>query len=328
MHIGGGIEEDEMQDQFSAFCKLCECLEGCVVRQNIPMAQYTSFRTGGCARVLVEPQNVEALRNALAVAQECNIPFEVIGNGTNLLVSDDGVEAVVFRIGDALASIRRTGGTFFAEAGAPLSLLAKRSVEQGFMGLEWAAGIPGSIGGAVAMNAGAYGGEIATLLQSVSWMDPQTGAISETIPHDGAFSYRYSAFRAPECIVLSATFSLQPDDGSAKMRMAEYAEKRREKQPLSFPSAGSTFKRPEGNFAGALIEQCGLKGMRIGGAQVSTLHAGFLINAGGATSSDVYALMCQVQKVVYENKGVLLEPEVHLLGNFALSAQKKGGGAK
>ena len=178
------------------------------------------------------------------------------------------------------------------------------------------------------MNAGAYGGEIATLLQSVSWMDPQTGAISETIPHDGAFSYRYSAFRAPECMVLSATFSLQPDDGSARMRMAEYTEKRREKQPLSFPSAGSTFKRPEGNFAGALIEQCGLKGMRIGGAQVSTLHAGFLINAGGATSSDVYALMCQVQKVVYENKGVLLEPEVHLLGSFALSTQKKGGGAK
>ena len=302
-----------MPNRFDA---LCAHLNGCIVRQNVPMAQYTSFHTGGCARILIEPQSAEALQRALAAVREWEIPFEVIGNGTNLLVSDEGLDAAVFRIGDAMGALEQKAGVFYAEAGALLSVLAKRAVEQGFMGLEWAAGIPGSVGGAVAMNAGAYGGEIAAVIKSVTYLDVTSGAIIQAEPQQGEFAYRYSAYRAPQRIVLSAEFSLAPDDGGAKARMAEYAAKRREKQPLAYPSAGSTFKRPQGNFAGALIEQAGLKGKRVGGAEVSTLHAGFLINAGGATSSDVYALMRLVQRTVFAQSGIWLEPEVRLLGHF------------
>lgn len=317
--------EDKMPNQFDA---LCGRLKGCLVRRDVPMAQYTSFRTGGCARILAEPRSAEALRDALIASKEYGVPFEIIGNGTNLLVSDDGLEASVFRIGEAMGSIRNEGGNFYAEAGAPLSMLSKRTVERGFMGLEWAAGIPGSVGGAVAMNAGAYGGEIAGVLKTITYLDTASGEIREVVPQAGDFAYRYSAFRAPERIVLSASFALVPDDGSAKARMAEYACKRRAKQPLAYPSAGSTFKRPEGGFAGALIEKAGLKGARIGGAEVSLLHAGFLINVGGATSADVYALMRQVQETVYAQSGIWLEPEVRLLGSFsAPDVQPEGGTA-
>lgn len=185
------------------------------------------------------------------------------------------------------------------------------------MGLEWAAGIPGSVGGAIAMNAGAYGGEVAETVHRITYMDATSGTLVDEAPAEEMFGYRFSAYRAPDRIVVSAAFSLMPDDGGAKARMAEYTAKRREKQPLAYPSAGSTFKRPAGNFAGALIEQAGLKGVRVGGAEVSSLHAGFIINAGGATSTDVYNLIRCVQRVVHAQSGIWLEPEVRLLGSFS-----------
>ena len=260
---------------------------------------------------------MEALQNALLAVHEYGIPYEVIGNGTNLLVSDAGIDAVVFHIGESMRAIRQENGLFFAEAGASFSALAKRTVECGFMGLEWAAGIPGSVGGAIAMNAGAYGGEVAETVHRITYMDATSGTLVDEAPAEEMFGYRFSAYRAPDRIVVSAAFSLMPDDGGAKARMAEYTAKRREKQPLAYPSAGSTFKRPAGNFAGALIEQAGLKGVRVGGAEVSSLHAGFIINAGGATSTDVYNLIRRVQRVVHAQSGIWLEPEVRLLGSFS-----------
>ena len=302
-----------MQDRFEAFKAR---LTGCDIWENIPLAQYTSFRTGGNARLLIEPQSASALLNGLRTACESGIPYEVIGNGTNLLVSDEGVDAAVFRISSGMGRISNEGSLFYAEAGALLTNVAKQSVSSGFMGLEWAAGIPGSVGGAIAMNAGAYGGEIAHVLHKVVYIDMQRHALVEAVPQPGDLAYRFSRYSAPERIIVSAEFSLMPDDGSAATRMDEYARRRREKQPLAYPSAGSTFKRPEGNFAGSLIEQAGLKGARIGGAEVSTLHAGFIVNAGGATSADIYALICHVQQAVQKKNGILLEPEVRLLGRF------------
>ena len=287
-----------MPDQFDA---LCARFFDCTVQRNVSMAQYTSFRTGGCARALVEPRSVEALQNALLAVHEYGIPYEVIGNGTNLLVSDAGIDAVVFHIGESMRAIRQENGLFFAEAGASFSALAKRTVECGFMGLEWAAGIPGSVGGAIAMNAGAYGGEVGETVHRITYMDATSGTLVDEAPAEEMFGYRFSAYRAPDRIA----------------RMAEYTAKRREKQPLAYPSAGSTFKRPAGNFAGALIEQAGLKGVRVGGAAVSSLHAGFIINAGGATSTDVYNLIRRVQRDVHAQSGIWLEPEVRLLGSFS-----------
>ncbi|MBQ7114576.1 MAG: UDP-N-acetylmuramate dehydrogenase [Clostridia bacterium] len=303
-----------MQDRFNAFCS---ALSGIKLQQNVPMAQYTSFRTGGPARVLAEPDSAKALCEAISLAKKFELPFVVIGNGSNLLVSDNGIEAVVFRIADSMAGICFDGLRVYLQSGVLLSTVAKRSVELGYAGLEWAAGIPGTVGGAVAMNAGAYGGEMKDVLTHVIWMDPQTGAITDSSVSKDDFSYRTSPFHAPERIVVAAELLLcRDEDGSAKEKMAEYTSKRREKQPLAWPSAGSTFKRPEGAFAGALIEQAGLKGYRIGGAEVSKLHAGFIINTGSATSADVYTLMQHVAKVVKDKSGYTLQPEVCFLGDF------------
>jgi len=305
----------KMQDRFNGFCAACV---GCKLQQNVPMSLYTSFRTGGPARVLAEPESTRALSEAIYLAKDMGLPFVVIGNGSNLLVSDNGINAVVFRIADSMAGICFDGLRVYLQGGALLSTAAKRSVELGYTGLEWAAGIPGTIGGAIAMNAGAYGGEIADVLTNVIWLDPETGIVVDSNVSAVDFSYRSSPYCAPGRIVVAAEFLLAKDtDGSARERMTEYTAKRREKQPLSYPSAGSTFKRPQGAFAGALIEQAGLKGLRIGGAEVSTLHAGFIINAGGATSADIYNLMQRVAVEVKEKSGCDLEPEVRLLGDFS-----------
>ncbi len=304
-----------MQDHFSAFCSAC-C--GMKLQENVPMSQYTSFRTGGPARVLAEPDSSKQLCEAVLLAKKLELPFAVIGNGSNLLVSDRGIDAVVFRIADAMAGICFDGLRVYLQGGALLSTVAKRSVELQYAGLEWAAGIPGTIGGAVAMNAGAYGGEMKDVLTHVIWMDPETGTITDSPVSKDDFSYRSSPFHAPERIVIAAELLLKKDeDGSAREKMMEYTAKRREKQPLSWPSAGSTFKRPQGAFAGALIEQAGLKGFRIGGAEVSTLHAGFIVNTGSATSADIDALIQHVAAVVKEKCGYTLEPEVRFLGDFS-----------
>lgn len=281
---------------------------------DVDMSRYTSFRTGGSAALLLDAGSREEIAVACEQARRLSIPFYVIGNGTNLLVSDRGLDALVIRIAEGLNAMQACDNSFEAESGMSLAAFAKMTVEKGYMGLEWAAGIPGTVGGAVAMNAGAYGGEISNVLREV--VVYENGEIRRAAVRPGDMGYRRSAFRAPERIVLSACFDLARDDGSAMLRMKEYSRARREKQPLNYPSAGSTFKRPEGHFAGRLIEEAGLRGVSVGGAQVSELHAGFLINTGGATSADVYALIRLVQQKVFETSGVRLETEVLLLGDF------------
>ncbi|MDR0839852.1 MAG: UDP-N-acetylmuramate dehydrogenase [Christensenellaceae bacterium] len=282
------------------------------VRVHVPMAEHTSFRIGGPADLFFEPEDAPSLARALRLAKECGAPVFILGNGTNLLVSDRGIEGLVIHLGERFSGMRCEGNRVHALAGTLVSGLAAYAAAQGLMGLEWAAGIPGSVGGAVAMNAGAYGGEVAQSLERVEYL--QHGEVAVCAPQAGDMGYRYSAFGAPERIVLSATFRLAPDDGGAAQRMRDYAARRKAKQPLASPSAGSAFKRPAGFFAGALIEQAGLKGFRVGGAQVSALHAGFIINTGGATSADVRGLIAEVQKRVFERSGVRLEPEVKFVG--------------
>ena len=231
-----------------------------------------------------------------------------------LLVRDGGLRGVVLCLGKDFARIAVRGEEIFAQAGAALGALALAARDAGLAGLEFAAGIPGSVGGAAAMNAGAYGGEIAQVLRSARVLQPD-GEIVDMENADLAFGYRTSALQAPGRICLGARFVLQRGDREEiSGRMADLAARRREKQPLQFPSAGSFFKRPEGYFAGRLIEEAGLKGAHVGGAQVSSLHAGFLINTGGATAGDFLALMERVQRAVYEREGVRLEPEVRILG--------------
>lgn len=286
---------------------------GAKLARNADMSRLTSFRTGGRAALFLNAVSAGEIIEATKQAARTGVPYYIIGNGTNLLVSDKGLDALVVRIGEGMGEIRADGVVFEAGAGAPLSAFAKATVEAGCGGLEWAAGIPGSVGGAVAMNAGAYGGEIAGVLRDVTFIEGGEVRRLAVGPED--MGYRQSAFRAPGRIVLGASFSLKAE-AEAAQRMREYTRARREKQPLNYPSAGSTFKRPQGHFAGGLIEAANLKGMRVGGAMVSELHAGFIINAGGATSEDIYGLIRLVQQRVFENSGVHLETEVMLLGDF------------
>ncbi len=281
---------------------------------DAPMSRYTSFHIGGPATALALPRTAEDVAVCISAADGLGLPYYIIGNGSNILVSDKGLDALVIRLcgGDSLHRLANDGALFHAGAGVLLSELARFSVQRGYTGLEWAAGIPGTVGGAVAMNAGAYGGDIRSSLKKVTVLE--NGKMLDRIPLEDDMGYRRSIFCAPERVVLNTEFLLEKDDGSANERLVEYMAKRKAKQPLEYPSAGSTFKRPEGHFAGALIEQAGLKGTSVGGAQVSTLHAGFIINTGGATCSDVLELVSRVQQAVYENSGVRLEPEIRYLG--------------
>ena len=285
--------------------KLAKELEIYKIKANAPMAEYTSFRIGGPADLLFMPSDREQLEYGIKKAKELDVPYMIIGNGSNLLVSDSGIEGLVIRIAGDFSGIEYSKNKL-------TDLKIEKFKKDGLMGLEWAAGIPGTVGGAVAMNAGAYGGEIKQVLTKVEYIED--GAVCSVEPEDSDLGYRFSRFAAPERIVLSAEFSLSPDDGMTKERMKDYSERRRAKQPLTYPSAGSTFKRPAGYYAGALIEQADLKGVSVGGAEVSTLHAGFIINKGGATSEDVKRLIELVQERVYENSGVTLETEVKFIG--------------
>ncbi|MBQ4610516.1 MAG: UDP-N-acetylmuramate dehydrogenase [Clostridia bacterium] len=287
-------------------------LSGCKLIKNAPMKEYTSFRIGGPADLLLMPRTREELLLGINSAKEAELPLVIIGNGSNLLVSDKGVDGIVIRIGSVFSGIEYDGHIQKVLSGTLMCLAANDSLDKGFKGLEWATGIPGTVGGAVAMNAGAYGGEVKQVLRQVECLID--GEICSIVPADEDMAYRHSRFCAPDVIVLSAEFGLSPDDGSAKELSRGYCDSRRTKQPLAYPSAGSTFKRPPGHFAGALIEQAGLKGFRVGGAEVSTLHAGFVINIGGATCDDVCSLMKSVQDVVYGKFGIMLEPEVKLIG--------------
>ncbi len=288
--------------------------ETAVLQQEL-MSRHTTFRTGGLAELLVTPDE-ESLPRLMAYCREQALPVLVIGNGSNLLCGDGGVEGVVVEIGKRMAEIRISQTEIYAQAGALLSQVAAKAAAEELTGFEFAAGIPGSIGGAVVMNAGAYGGEMKDVLTSATVLTGE-GEILVLTPEELDLSYRHSAVPEQGWIVLSVTLSLKK--GKAEEiygRMAELKEQRTSKQPLEYPSAGSTFKRPTGYFAGKLIQDAGLRGFSCGGAQVSEKHCGFVINRSHATAADVRNLMDQVQQKVYEQFGVELEPEVKFVGRF------------
>ena len=284
---------------------------GIAFRENASGAELSTFRTGGPVSLLAMPGNVDDIRALVLKSRDLGAPYFVIGNGSNILIPDEGLDTLFIKLCDDFEQYRIEGETLFCGAGASMAAAAKYSVAMGLMGLEWAAGIPGTVGGAVAMNAGAYNGEIGNVIRKVTCI--KDGELFESEVKDGDMGYRRSAYSYPDAIVLSAEFALSADDGGARSRMEDYTRRRREKQPLQYPSAGSTFKRPAGNFAGKLIEEAGLKGLSIGGAEVSEKHAGFIINKGGATSRDVLDLISLVQNKVCEAFGVMLEPEVKIL---------------
>ena len=290
------------------------------VRLQESMAEHTSFRIGGPADYYVTPQDPESLAQGIALCAEENVPYYIVGNGTNLLIADRGFRGVIFQILRTMDSItcREEDSVLllFAQAGALLSRAARTVAEKGYAGFEFAAGIPGTIGGAVMMNAGAYGGEIGDHLLYVDVLDEKGQTLRLTLP-ELAFGYRRSIVMDKGYIVLDVCMSFEKGDPDAVMqRVEELSGKRKSSQPLDYPSAGSTFKRPEGYFAGKLIQDCGLKGLTVGGAQVSEKHAGFVINIGGATAADVRELIRQVQAKVKEQFGVLLEPEIRMIGEF------------
>ena len=282
--------------------------------ENAPMDRHTTLRVGGPADFLVEARGAGDVAAALAAAREANAPVQVIGNGSNLLVRDSGIRGLVIAISGRMADVSIKGATLRAQAGGALPRLAQIAQAQGLSGLEALSGIPGAVGGAVSMNAGAYGAEMADVVLSVDALDAEGRAL--TIAGEAlAFGYRQSAVAAKGLVVTGVLLKLAPGkrEGIAAA-MGAYAVQRREKQPLTLPSAGSFFKRPEGHFAGALIEQAGLKGASAGGARVSELHAGFLVNTGGASAQDFLDLMELIQARVWEHSGVRLEPEVRILG--------------
>ena len=273
----------------------------CAARE--PLSRHTSFQIGGPAALFCEPQNKRQLARAIAVCRQAGVRYYLLGKGTNILFADEGFDGVVIHIGEVLGNIECNGLSVTAQAGAALSKVCIAAANEGLSGLEFAYGIPGCVGGAVYMNAGAYGGEIKDVLACATFLD-ETGAERTLQAGELQLGYRTSVFeREPWCI-LSATFTLREDDtGPIRERMADYARRRMEKQPLDMPSAGSTFKRPEGAYAGALIDQCGLRGYAIGGAQVSQKHCGFIVNTGNATCADVLCLADTVCKIVTDENG-------------------------
>ncbi|MGE4548902.1 MAG: UDP-N-acetylmuramate dehydrogenase [Intestinibacillus sp.] len=278
-----------------------------------PLARHTSFRIGGPADVFLQPRSVDALRAAVMEARKREVSCAVIGNGSNLLAPDGGYEGVVICTG-GLREVRVDGQTVTAQAGALLSAVARAALDAGLTGTEFAAGIPGSVGGAAFMNAGAYGGQMADIVREVNYLD-ETGVLKTCRGADCGFGYRTSVFKAhPGWTIVSVTFALTRGEQDAiRACMEELAQRRRDKQPLDLPSAGSTFKRPEGYFAGKLIQDAGMLGFTVGGAQVSEKHAGFIVNRGGATCADVRTLIETVQQTVMQKFGVTLECEVRFL---------------
>ncbi|MBR4084446.1 MAG: UDP-N-acetylmuramate dehydrogenase [Lachnospiraceae bacterium] len=280
---------------------------------NEPMSKHTTFRIGGNADCLLQIENAEQLSKVMNYLRKLEMPYFVLGNGSNLLVSDEGYRGVIMAVAEKMSEVTVEGNTIIAQAGAPMSKIARVALENGLTGFEFASGIPGTIGGGVVMNAGAYDGELKQVVTLVKVVDGE-GNLLELDNEDMQFGYRTSAIKNSDFTAVEVGITLQQGDTEAiKARMDELAAKRREKQPLEFPSAGSTFKRPEGHFAGALIMNAGLRGYQIGGAQVSEKHCGFVINKGGATAADVEALIAHVQSEVKDKYGVDLEPEVIVL---------------
>lgn len=288
---------------------------GCAVFADEPMSRHTSFRIGGNADLLVAVNESEQLAGLLELAKEKELPMMMVGNGSNLLVSDAGIRGVVARLTGEFGAVEYLGdGLLRAGAGASLSNFCLAALENSLTGLEFAWGIPGSVGGAVFMNAGAYGGEMKDVVTEVEYVTAD-GFIDKLTNEQCGFVYRGSFFQQSDCIITSVTVKLNEGDADKiKATMDDILGRRKDKQPLEMPSAGSVFKRPEGHFAGGLIEQCGLKGYSIGGAQVSEKHAGFIVNKGGATCKDVLDLIKHIQDTVLANTGVTLECEVRPVG--------------
>lgn len=295
-------------EQFDTVC--VERMSDLKVLRDEPMHIHTTFRIGGPARRMACPASVQELSDLLGLVEENDFPYLVVGNGSNLLVSDEGIDKIVIHTGTLERMERREGNVLYAEAGVSLARLAVFARKESLTGLEFAHGIPGSLGGAVCMNAGAYGGEMCQVITSVTAWLPGRG-VCELLPDELDLRYRHSYFSDHEGVVLAAALRLKEGvESEILAQMEDLIRRRKEKQPLEYPSAGSTFKRPEGHFAGALIEQCGLKGTSVGGAQVSEKHAGFVINRGGATCRDVLALIETVQRTVLAETGIDLEPEI------------------
>ena len=284
------------------------------IKTNEPMSKHTSFRVGGPAKVFLVVRSEDILSKVLSALSTRKFPYFVLGNGSNLLVSDSGYDGVMVYLGEEFAGIEVQGNKIKAGAAAFLGKVARKALEDELTGLEFAAGIPGSLGGGVVMNAGAYGGELSQVVTSVRAMNA-VGKVIILEKSELLLGYRTSIFKSQPFVILEVTMELQKgnkDEISGKMN--EYTKARIEKQPLEYPSAGSTFKRPEGHFAGKLIMDAGLRGFSVGDAQVSEKHCGFVINRGNATATDIRTLMEEVSKKVKEQFGVELEPEVILIG--------------
>ncbi len=295
--------------------KLTALMEGSELHFAEPMDKHTTFRIGGEAEAFVRVQSIEELSDLRAFCSREEIPFLFLGKGSNVLVSDKGISGVVATFGERMCDITMKDEMIIAEAGATLSAVASYALQKGLTGLEFAAGIPGSVGGAIRMNAGAYGGDMSQVVGWVRVLEPD-GNIKTILGAHMEFGYRTSILKELPYIVLACGIQLMKGDENAiRQTMLELAAKRREKQPLEYPSAGSTFKRPEGFFAGKLIEEAGLRGRKVGGAMVSEKHCGFIINEDNATAKDVQDLIELVRKTVYEQFGVLLEPEVIFVGD-------------
>ena len=286
------------------------------ILEEEPMKKHTTFRIGGPAEHLILPQTTEEIADVIKLCRQEEIPWYIVGNGSNLLVADEGVRGVVIQLLRNFNQIQVEGCQIRMQAGAQNAAVAKRALDASLTGFEFAAGIPGTIGGAVVMNAGAYGGEMKDILKEVTVLDPN--GMIRTIPAEELeLGYRTSIIARKGSVVLEAVIVLKTGDPKEiKAAMDELKEKRVTKQPLEYPSAGSTFKRPEGYFAGKLIMDAGLRGFSVGGAQISEKHCGFVINKGNATAKDVTELMDETKKIVMEKFGVALEPEVKRLGQF------------
>lgn len=302
-----------MSFDMSALKLLCSQI-GCEFRQNEPMREHTSFKIGGPADLFLIPSSEEQLEKLLLAISEGGLPLTLIGRGSNLLVRDEGIRGVVVAIGGKLSHMELISDCEIeCEAGANLDTLCRFALDNALTGLEFAYGIPGSVGGAVYMNAGAYNGEMKDVLTGATHLT-RDGKQESFTAQQMELSYRHSAYTNQDFCILKANFKLQKGDKDAiRARMDELKARRRDKQPLDYPSGGSTFKRPTGGYASALIDQCGLKGLRVGGAMVSEKHAGFLINYDRATCADMLALIEQVQKIVREKTGILLACEVKLV---------------
>ena len=301
------------QDIIEALRQISSDLE---LNINEKMSRHTTFRTGGPASLFIRPGDLDQLKKVVGLLRKAEVPYFILGNGSNLLVSDQGYDGAIIST-DRFTDIHlEDENKIYADAGAMNSKIAAFARDNSLTGFEFAAGIPGTIGGAMIMNAGAYDGEMKLVTKEVRALTPD-GDIVRLSNDSLRFGYRTSALKGKDFVVVSVLLELQKGNKEEiASKMQELAKRRKDKQPLEYPSAGSTFKRPEGYFAGKLIEDAGLRGYSVGGAQVSEKHCGFVINKGDANSSDVYKLICDVQKKVYVDFGVKLEPEVIMLGKF------------